>query len=174
MIRNGILTENDSVELLEGWIVPKMVRSPGHDTAIDLAEAALRPALPTGWRIRVQNAITTIDSEPEPDVAVVRGDLRAFATQHPGPDAIGLIIESSESSLDIDQVDKGRIYARANISTYWIINLIDRHIEVYTDPDPSANPPVYRSSQSLTPGQWIPFMLEGREIARIAVNDLLP
>jgi Uma2 family endonuclease len=174
MIQMGILTEDDQVELLEGWIVPKMPRAPAHDTAIDLAEATLRPLLPSGWRIRIQNAITTGDSEPEPDLAVVEGELRAFASRHPGPHDVGLIIESAESSLATDRVDKGRIYARANIAIYWVINLVDGQVEVYRDPDPQANPAAYRTAHTFLPGQVVPFVLKGNMIAEVPVNDLLP
>jgi len=174
MIQKGILTEDDPVELLEGWIVHKMPRNPAHDTAIDLTEAALRPLLPPGWRIRVQNAITTADSEPEPDLAVVEGDLRAFTTHHPGPADVGLLIESSESSLDTDRIEKGRIYAAANIPVYWIINLVDRQVEVYSDPDPRANPPAYRRRETYVHGQTVPLVLKGQPVAHIPVQDLLP
>lgn len=174
MILKGILTENDPVELLEGWIVPKMPRSPEHDTAIDLADSALRPLLPEGWRLRVQNAIATGDSEPEPDLAVVAGDIREFRSRHPGPAEIGLLIECAESSLGTDRIDKGRVYARASIPVYWIINLPDRQIEVYGDPDPLATPPVYRRRETFVAGQFVPVVLTAEVIAQIPVDDLLP
>jgi len=174
MIQKAVLTKDDRVELLEGWIVPKMPRNPAHDSAIDLTEAALRPLLPPGWRIRVQNAITTGDSEPEPDVAVVEGDLRAFVSRHPGPSDIGLLAESAESSLEIDRDDKGRIYARANIPVYWVINLAGRQVEVYTDPNPQGNPPAYRRRETYVPGQMVPVVLKGQTIAHVPVQDLLP
>lgn len=174
MIQKGVLTEDDPVELLEGWIVPKMPRNPEHDTAIGLAEGTLRPLLPAGWHIRVQCAITTGDSEPEPDLAIVEGGLRAFASRHPGPADIGLLAESAESSLDIDRDDKGRIYARADIPVYWLINLIDRQVEVYTDPDPRGNPPAYRRCEIYVAGQVIAFCLRGQMIAQVPVQELLP
>jgi Uma2 family endonuclease len=174
MIQNGILTEEDPVELLEGWIVTKMARCPAHDTAIDLVEATLRPLLPAGWRVRVQNAITTADSEPEPDIAVVSGDLRAFAARHPGPAEIGLLVEASESSLDTDRSDKGRIYARGAIPLYWIVNLVDRQVEVYSDPDPRSSPPAYRRRETYLPGQTIPLVLKGQVVAQVPAQDLLP
>jgi hypothetical protein len=174
MIHKGILTEDDPVELLEGWIVHKMPRNPIHDTAIDLADSALRPLIPPGWRIRIQSAVTTGDSEPEPDLAVVYGDMRAFVARHPGPSDIGLLIESSESSLDTDRVEKGRVYARANIPNYWVINLVDRQIEVYGDPDARAIPPVYRNRQIYALGQMVPLVLKGQSIAQVRADDLIP
>src|SRR5687767_8041636 len=91
MIKAGILTEDDRVELLEGWIVPKVSHNPPHDGTIWLVQTAILPRLPTGWILRIQSAITTLDSEPEPDLAVVRGPgLRYFST-HPEPQDVGLL-----------------------------------------------------------------------------------
>src|SRR5262245_478373 len=84
MIDNGILTENDPVELLEGWIVSKMPHDPEHDSSIDKIAEALREILPKSWRIRVQSAITTGDSEPEPDITVARGPADRYDDRHPG------------------------------------------------------------------------------------------
>src|SRR5215208_5522260 len=76
MIETGVLAEDDPVELLEGWIVFKMTRNPPHDVAVALTGKLLIRVLPAGWHVRSQSAITTQDSQPEPDVAVVRGDER--------------------------------------------------------------------------------------------------
>ena len=73
MIQLGILKEGDPVELLEGWIVAKMARNPPHDVVVGLVQAALSAVLPSTWICRGQSAVTTSDSEPEPDVAVVAG-----------------------------------------------------------------------------------------------------
>src|SRR4051794_25327868 len=84
MIDVGIVTEEPPVELLEGWIVPRMTRKPPHDGTIDVLEGALAPYLPPGWFLRTQRAITTGDSEPEPDKVAVRGDRRTYLQRHPG------------------------------------------------------------------------------------------
>src|SRR6266849_885039 len=125
LIQEGFLGENDRVELLEGWIVPKMTHNPPHDSTIQIVSECLAERIPVGWKIRIQSAVTTNDSEPEPDLAVVRGQARTYAARHPGPQDIGLIIEIAESSLLQDRHDKARIYARAGISEYWVINLMD-------------------------------------------------
>ena len=79
MIQAGVLGEDDDVELLEGWIVPKMARNPAHDAVVSMVMVdVLTPRLPKGWFCRGQSAITTADSEPEPDVAVVRGSTRDY------------------------------------------------------------------------------------------------
>src|SRR5689334_16606792 len=71
MIRAGVFAHDERFELLEGWIVPKMSRNPPHDASMDQTHEEVRSRLPNGWRIRVQSAITTSDSEPEPDLAIV-------------------------------------------------------------------------------------------------------
>src|SRR6266498_4470063 len=141
MIEIGILDETDRVELLDGYVVLKMPRNPPHDGTIDLVHEALASRLPGGWYARIQEAITLSESEPEPDLAVVRGTRRSYLTQHPGPADVGLLVEVADSSLDRDRNDKGPIYAQAGIPCYWIVNLVDRRIEVFTAPSgPTAGP----------------------------------
>lgn len=102
----GILSEEERVELLEGWIVPKKVHNPPHDNAVELVDEALRAELPAGWRVRVQSSITTADSEPEPDVILVRGSARDRKGRHPVPSEVGLVVEVAESSLETDRREK--------------------------------------------------------------------
>src|SRR5215470_17301210 len=80
LIDIGILTEDDNLELLEGYLVHKMSRNPPHDGTLQLLQEILAPVLPAGWRLRIQSAITLPDSEPEPDGAVARGDARTYLT----------------------------------------------------------------------------------------------
>src|SRR5436309_14098989 len=70
----GILTEDDNLELIEGYLVLKMARNPPHDGTIHRAFKKLAPLLLAGWDIRIQSALTLADSEPEPDLAVVKED----------------------------------------------------------------------------------------------------
>ena len=174
MIQAGILDENDNVELLEGHLVHKMSRNPPHDTAIRILSKRLDRLLPPGWDYRVQSAITLSDSEPEPDIAVVRGDERSYGTHHPGPIDIGLVVEVSDSSLAFDRTEKVRIYARAGIETYWIINLVDRQVEIYTHPTGPSASPGYARLDDVPLGGSVSLLLDGVVIAVLAVRDLLP
>ncbi len=174
MMDAGILTEDDAVELLEGWIVAKMPHNPPHGGTVQCASKRLGRRLPAGWDLRVQSAVTTGDSEPEPDLAVVRGDEAAYLHRHPGPADIGLLIEVSDSTLSQDRQVKGRLYARAAVPQYWIVNLVDRWIEAYSDPDPSAASPQYRARTDYRPGDMIPLILDGQVVVSLAVADLLP
>jgi Uma2 family endonuclease len=118
--------------------------------------------------------IALIESEPEPDAAVVRGDITTYFTRHPTPTDFGIVIEISDSTLAFDRRDKGRIYARAGIPVYWIVNVVDRQVEVYTDPQPGAAPPAYAAQTIYRPGQDVPILLDGTATSAVAVSDLLP
>jgi hypothetical protein len=84
MVRTGILTSDDPVELLEGWLVWKMPKNPAHRMTTRLTEKAFTDILPSGWYVDTQEPVTLDDSEPEPDVSVVRGSTRDYADHHPG------------------------------------------------------------------------------------------
>jgi Uma2 family endonuclease len=174
MIDTGILTEDDPVELLEGWIVPKMPHNPPHVGSVQRVSKRLGRRLPAGWDLRMQVPVTIGDSEPEPDGSVVRGDETTYDYRHPGPNDIGALIEIADSTLGRDRSEKGRVYARAGIPYYWIINLVDRWIEVYTEPDSTATPPVYRTRTDYRPGEQVPLVLDGKTVATIPVAELLP
>lgn len=174
MIRTGILTEDDPVELLEGWLIPKMTKSLRHIAVTDLTGRALERVLPPGWYVRMQDPITTPDSEPEPDVAVVRGNTLTYLERLPDARDIALIVEVADSSLSRDRVTKKRLYARAGILIYWIVNLSENRVEVYSNPDDSSHSATYRHYQSYEQGETLPVVLDGHEIAQIAVREFLP
>src|SRR5262249_12389866 len=99
MIEVGILTSDDKVELLENFIVLKLLRSPPHACAPGVMPERLAPAIPQGWRLRVQQTVVFSDSQPEPDFAIVRGLRGTYLTRHPAPADVGLLIEVADSSL---------------------------------------------------------------------------
>jgi len=169
----GVLTEDDRVELLEGWIVPKMNHNPAHDGTIDLVEDALRGHLPDGWRIRIQSAITTVDSEPEPDLAIVRGPANRYVEAHPCSPDIGLVIEVADTSLSRDH-KKCRLYAREGIIEYWIVDLVNRRIERYSNPSGVDADPAYRSCDTFDLEREIPLVIDGTTITALPVRLLLP
>lgn len=170
----GVLTEDDNLELLEGYLVLKMAHNPPHDRTIQRWNRKLMPVLPSGWDLRIQSAVTLSESEPEPDIAIVRGDDSRYKTVHPGPTDIGTLIEVSDSTLLGDRADKGRIYARDNVSIYWIVNLVDRQIEVYEQPSGPTSAPSYAKTTTYRIGDSIPLVLDGVTVATFAVQDLLP
>lgn len=174
MARAGILTEDDPVELLEGWLVQKMTKHRPHVIATGLVRRELERLLPSGWYVAIQDPITTAESEPEPDVAVVRGEERDYPDRHPGPQDVPLVVEIADSSLEQDRGAKKRLYARAGIAVYWIVNLVERQIEIYTEPTGPAANPDYRQRRDYGLADSIPVVLDGAEIFSLAVRDLLP
>jgi Uma2 family endonuclease len=169
----GILTTEDRVEHLEGWIVDKMTQYPPHSSAIDFVQDALRAVLPAGWRLRDQKPIRLPDSLPEPDVAVVRGPRERYIHRHPVAADVALVIEVADTSVDEDRDRKGRIYARARIPVYWIVNLPASQVEVYTQPR-AGKSPAYRERQDYGSKASVPLVIERTEIGRIAASALLP
>ncbi len=174
MIEVGILTPEDKVELLENYVVLKIPRNPPHDGTVQLDTKLLAPLIPPGWGLRVQLTVVVLDSQPEPDFAVVRGGERTYLTRHPGAADVSLVIEVADSSLLRDQRDKTRIYARGGIPVYWIVNLVDRQVEVYTQPSGPTALPSYGSEQIYQSGDHLPLILDGTTVGTVAVADLLP
>ncbi len=174
MIKNGILTDEDPVELLEGWLVFKMPKNPPHRAATRIVRMAIENILPSGWYVDSQEPIALFDSEPEPDVVVVRGDTRQYLDRHPGAEDIALVVEVSDTTLQRDRSLKKRIYARAGIPIYWIVNLLDRQIEEYTQPFGEGEDADYATQQNYGLQDSLPLEIEGFEIGILSVNSLLP
>jgi Uma2 family endonuclease len=173
LLKSGVLSNTNRLELVEGVLVRQMTHNPPHATAVDLAQGLLRPLLTPDWHLREQKPVTLTDSEPEPDVGVVRGTARRYARAHPQPKDIALLVEVADSTLAEDRTVKVRVYARARIPVYWIINLIDRCVEVYTQPRAGRNP-AYRQRQVYSATDTVPVVIGGKEVGRLAVRDLLP
>ena len=169
----GFLQEGEPIELLEGYVVEKKMRNPPHDNGVTCVTDLLYKYLPAGWTRRIQCAVALGASEPEPDATVLRGVRQDYQGRLPTAGDVGIVIEVSDSSLDFDRRDKGRIYARAGIPVYWIVNVVDRHIEVYTTPDPAANPPEFTTSAIYLPGQGVPLVLDGVAVGAIPVSEFI-
>jgi Putative restriction endonuclease len=174
MIRNDILTDDDPVELLEGWLVLKMPKNPPHRISTQITRETLARIVPTGWYVDDQEPITTKDSEPEPDVVIVQGDRRDYSNRHPYADEVALVVEVADTTLQRDRTSKKRLYARAGIAIYWIINLQEQKIEVYTKPLSNAEEPDYQEQQDFSPHDSIPVLINNQVIAEISVQTLFP
>jgi Uma2 family endonuclease len=175
LIELGLLHEDEPIELVGGQPVICEPQHARHATAIRLANRALRRAFPDdAWEVNVQLPVALDDeSEPEPDLCVVPGAARDYLTAHPSRPV--LAVEASESTLQLDQHDKGSLYARARIADYWIVNLVDEVVEVYREPAPAAEARYgweYRMVQRLGRGASISPL--AAPAATIAVADLLP
>jgi len=170
MIDAGILGTDDRVELLEGVLIRKMSKNTPRTISAGLLHDILITLPLKGWYLGLQDPVVTQDSEPEPDFMLVRGQREDYDANKPAPKDVGLVIEVSDASLSQDQGSKKKIYARAGIVIYWILNIPDRRIEVYTDP----KGPVYQSHQFYDETQSVPVVLDGQPIGSIPVKNVLP
>jgi Uma2 family endonuclease len=173
MIAAEVFNGSERVELLEGWVMIKMTRNPPHDGTVLLVQTELLARLPAEWVLRVQSAITTPDSEPEPDLVVARGPRRRYVRSHPRPRDVALVVEVADTTLAEDRDIKGPLYARARIPVYWVVNLIDSIVEVYSNPR-AGRSPAYRQRQDHGPADALPLVIGGQEEGVIPVRELLP
>jgi Uma2 family endonuclease len=173
MIDAGVLTDEDKVELLNGYVVLKMPRNPRHDNTILKFAEDLFPLVRSSWVVRNQSAVTLARSEPEPDISIARGDRNSYQNRHPSPADLGLVIEVSDSTLARDRGEKLGIYADAALPVYWIVNLVDQQVEVYTLPSGPVTNPDYGQHQIYQVGDSVPVILDGAKVGEIPVADLL-
>ena len=168
------LFERQRVELVEGEILRKSPHRPRHATAIVLASALLQRRLPRSFAVRVQSPLAIdSESEPEPDVAVIRGHHRDFLKRHPS--TADLVIEIADSSLSYDRTTKARLYARCGVPDYWIVDLVHGCLEVRREPAPvrkGGTRAEYGLISIHRPGAFVRPLLAPK--VRLAVKDLLP
>jgi hypothetical protein len=174
MVAAGILEEGAPIELLEGYLVEKITKHPPHRLATQLVERKLSAILPPGFHTASQEPITLADSEPEPDIAVLRGDIYDYGERHPYAKEVCLVVEIADATLQRDRISKRRIYARAGIVSYWIVNLVDRFVEVYTMPSGNTLHPSYRNQQSYGEDDLLELIIDGEVVGRLAVRSILP
>ncbi|HEY7040123.1 MAG TPA: Uma2 family endonuclease [Methylomirabilota bacterium] len=174
LVEEGVIAPDERMELIGGLLVARDRQRDMHAFGAEMAAAALQKAFGIGYRVRVQLPVALDDeSEPEPDVSVVRGSLaQADRTLPARPD---LIVEVAESSLTFDRRDKASLYARARVEDYWIVNLVSRVLEVHREPVRDDRAPYgwrYARLRTLT-GVDVVFPLAA-PLSRIAIADLLP
>ena len=168
------LFQGQRVELILGQIIEMSPQGSRHATAVLLAQEAIRQAFGPGYVIRSQLPfLVDAACEPEPDIAVIEGNIRDGLEEHPS--FAQLLIEVADSSLHYDRTTKASVYAKAQIADYWIVNLVDEAVEVYRLPQPDAEAEagyVYAEMVSLERGELLTPL--ARPATEIAVSDLLP
>ena len=122
-------------ELIRGIVIEKMSKSPLHSSISRRLFALIQAALPEGFVLLRDDPLTLADSEPEPDISIVRGDERDFTTRHPGTAA--LVIEVAVTSLAEDR-SLASLYAEAGVGEYWIVIPAARRVEVHRQPEGGA------------------------------------
>lgn len=172
MIDAGILTPDDPVELLEGCLVRKMPKHALHRFVNNQLGNWFRSVLPSGYHTMAQDPVTLPTSEPEPDHSLIRGEEHQFAKRHPKATDAVLFVEVADTTLGHDRGRKKRVYAKANIPQYWIINLDARQIEVYHDPDPVAGD--YRQQAVYGVKDEFQVNIDGKSLGALRLEQLLP
>ncbi len=174
LIELGIFQPDEPLELIGGQLLVAEPQGEYHYQGIWKTAHALEAAFGPGWFVRPQGPIGLDDeSEPEPDVAVVAGTLDDYLREHPACPV--LTVEVSESRLGFDRRHKGSLYARAGLDDYWVVNLIDRVLEVYREPVPDPDAPFgwrYARREVLDPSMLATPLAAPN--AQIRVADLLP
>ena len=163
----------EAVELIGGLLLVAEPQGSYHASAVGKVADALRTLLPSGWLVRVQMPVALDDqSEPEPDVAVVSGAWADYRSDHPARPA--LVVEIAETSLVFDRGEKASLYARAGVGDYWILNLVDRVLEVFRDPEPDETAPYrwsYRMIERVGPGAVVSLL--ALPSIHVRVSDLI-
>jgi Uma2 family endonuclease len=174
MIDAGVFVGKPKCELVQGVILEKPVPGPPHSKSTQRLLRRLTPLFPeSDWVVGIQDAITLPDSEPEPDFFAATGPESKYDTRHPGPKDLVLVIEVADSSLGFDRGTKMAAYAAAKIVQYWIINVQDRRVEVYTQPK-GGKSPGYKTRTAYGPDDSVPVVIAGKRVGTIAVKELLP
>jgi Uma2 family endonuclease len=170
LAETGVLRDR-RVQLIEGEIIEMAPQRNEHAVAIELSHDALRTAFPTGYRIRIQSPLAlSATSEPEPDLAVVQGQPRQ-STGH--PQTAVLVLEVADTTLRLDRIRKAPLYAEAGVMDYWILNLVDRCLEVRRKPTRDATGAWSYADANIIAAHGSVSPLAAGHIA-IAVADLLP
>jgi Uma2 family endonuclease len=163
------LFRDERVELLDGEIITMSPQNTVHASTVYRLVHILERLIGTTTCVRGQLPIVLHDrSEPEPDVSVCAPDPHDYSHAHPRADQVRLVIEVADSSLTYDRTRKAQAYAASGIPEYWIVNLIDRQVEVLTDPDPGAQR--YRQQRDAATGDVLP--LPGG--STVVIADILP
>jgi Uma2 family endonuclease len=167
IIASGVL-EGKSVELLAGEIITMSPEKPIHSSRIDTVADYLREKLQGTAKVREAHPVTLDNSEPEPDIAVVRFEADNYATRHPYPQDIYWLIEVANNTLNKDLGDKSIIYAQNGIPEYWVIDLPHNKLWIFTQPEQNG----YACKQEVVLGRINPVSFPdiGIEVSKLLLN----
>lgn len=169
MAATGVLSEDDRVELLDGEIVDMTPIGSGHMGCVNRLTQLFSLGCGTRAIVQVQGPIRLgPHSEPQPDLALLRPRPDFYAEGHPGPDAVLLLVEVADTSLDVDRTVKLPLYARARIPEVWLVDLLGGRVEVHRAPEATG----YGDVRRLGRGERLsPLALPG---IAVRVEDIVP
>jgi Uma2 family endonuclease len=169
--RMAHVLDDPRVELIDGYVVTKMPKKPPHIWSVGRILRALE-FLPTDrWTCRKEDPVRIPDfDEPEPVVTVLRGPEDRYEDRIPDARNVALLVEVAESTLDRDRGRKLNAYVKGGVPIHWIVNLVERKIEVYAQPTASG----YGLRTDFVVGDNVPVICDGTELGRIAGDSILP
>lgn len=173
LIADGYFACDERYELVRGYIIERPPINPPHATVVRKLMVQLLRLVGLTAVVRIQLSITLPDGEPIPDFVLAAGTDDDYAARHPGPDDCHLVIEVSDSSVAFDTGAKLATYAQAKVSVYWVVNIPDRRVEVYTQPR-GGKSPTYRTRTDYAPGQDVSVVVAGKTLGSLPVSELLP
>jgi Uma2 family endonuclease len=165
----GFFHPEERVELISGNIIKMSAKGTAHTSAVSRTDSLLQYLFRNLAWVRMQDPIALDDnSEPEPDIALVRIDPFDYATHHPTPSEVYLIIEVADSSLAYDREIKAKMYARSGITDYWVLNVNERQLHVFREPadDGYQSEVILGETASISPLQFPAF--------NISIGEMLP
>ena len=162
--------------LIDGEILEVPMANPHHATSLGLANECIRRAFPPAFHVRNQCALPlNLDTDPEPDLAVVPGSLRDYAKVHPTPAQVLLVVEVSDTTLAFDLRIRSDLYAAARIPEYWVIDVNASQLHVFREPIANEASPRgfrYASVRVLEPTDLVGPL--AAPDSAIFVGDLMP
>jgi Uma2 family endonuclease len=169
MIDSGLFTDDDRFELIEGTLVRKMTKGRQHSAGSVKCRLAIERLLTAGWHVRTEMLvrIPARESMPEPDVSVARGLADDYLDLDPGPCDVALVVEVSDSTLAGDRA-LAATYIGGGVPVYWLVNLRDRQLEVFTSAAGAQTPIILAETDTAD------LVIAGAVVAQIVVADLLP
>ena len=177
LVRCGVFTNRDRLELIEGFLVEKMTQYPPHTVSAELCRVKLDRMLPPGWHLRIERPLRI--PKPRKHAGArsgghTRRDPRLRSDAIPSPADVALVVEVADSSLDDDRNLKAGVYGGGEVALYWIVNLVDEQVEVYSGPSGPSEPVGYRHCEVYRRGEEVSLVIAGTEVGRIQVAELLP
>jgi len=171
--RMDFFGDDDKVELLQGYIVPKMVKYPPHERVLYRLVQFLQTIVPPGWFIRLQGVLQTADSAPEPDISLTRGTADDYPESHPRGKDVALVIEVADSSIKRDR-RKIEVYGNEGVPVYWIVNIREQCFEIYEQPRAGIDGKLAYTSRRVVAGnEAIALLVDGRVIANVQPSQFL-
>ena len=177
LVEEGVFDAHDPVYLWKGRLVEKMPKGPRHIYAQTALYMLLIRLVPEGWHVRHESPVRVVAvGVPEPDFMVLRGANRDHKNQTPTSLDVALAVEVADSSVNFDSGEKLEVYAAAAIPVNWVVNLPGGSIDVYTRPVGATQMERarYLDVRPYRLDDEVPVTLDGREVGKIAVRDVLP